>query len=126
LDKYTSELIGETTEISEIMNIGNPALAALIQAKSAVAIARKIHFTYVCHGMGTSSLGINSIDLIKVIGNLLDNAFEECMPLAPDQRFVELICITEKNDLTITVNNRGSYISEEIREKIFAPGFSTK
>src|SRR5690606_16495443 len=24
LDKYTSELIGETTEISEIMNIGNP------------------------------------------------------------------------------------------------------
>jgi signal transduction histidine kinase len=126
LDKYTKELIGETTEINEIMNIGNPALAALIQAKSTIAFANKIQFNFDCTGMESSALGVKSIDLIKVLGNLLDNAFDEAMHLPPGERMVELYCLTEKNHLHIRVNNRGSYISEDIQRNLFVPGFSTK
>jgi signal transduction histidine kinase len=126
LEKYTNELVGEITEINEIMSVGNPALAALIQAKSAEAVSRKIDFTYDCSGFKSSSLGFKSIDLIKVVGNLLDNAFDESQCQPPEERKVTLECRTDQSYLIISVNNKGSYISEDIQKKLFQPGFSTK
>ncbi|MDF2653491.1 MAG: hypothetical protein K0Q73_9296 [Paenibacillus sp.] len=126
LDKYTKELIGETTEINDIISIGNPALAALIRAKSTEALSRKIQFEYDCGSMEGFSLGVKSIDLIKILGNLLDNAFEASMLLPANKRIVQLNCVTEVDYLRITVRNHGTYISDEIREKLFIPGFSTK
>jgi sensor histidine kinase regulating citrate/malate metabolism len=40
--------------------------------------------------MEVGSLGLKSIDLIKILGNLLDNAFEEAQLLPPEERIVEL------------------------------------
>ncbi|MDF2670976.1 MAG: hypothetical protein K0R67_3282, partial [Paenibacillus sp.] len=126
LQKYTQELVGEISEINEIMSIDNPALAALIQAKCAMAISRKIQFNYDCTRLDSSTLGIKSIDLIKILGNLLDNAFDEAQALSPEERIVTLECKTEMGSLIIFVNNKGSYITENARKKIFETGFSTK
>ncbi|WP_246067076.1 sensor histidine kinase [Paenibacillus koleovorans] len=126
LEKYTQELVGETSEINEIMSIGNPALAALVQAKCAIAVSLKIEFTYDCTGFNSRELGPKSIDLVKIIGNLLDNAFDEVVKLLQEQRFVRLECRIEQNELLITVHNKGTYIPEDVQAKLFEAGFSTK
>ncbi|WP_127589316.1 sensor histidine kinase [Paenibacillus koleovorans] len=77
--------------------------------------------------MEHSSLGLQSIDMVKIIGNLLDNAFDESIKLPQDQRVVELECHTEQNRfVAVMVRNRGTYISDEVQAKLFEPGFSTK
>ncbi|WP_127584879.1 sensor histidine kinase [Paenibacillus koleovorans] len=126
LERYTQELVGETSEINEIMSIGNPALAALVQAKCAIAVSLKIQFEYDCSGFNSRELGPKSIDLVKVIGNVLDNAFDEVVKLPQEQRFVRLQCGLEHNELHISVHNKGTYIPEDIRSKLFEAGFSTK
>ncbi|WP_127589318.1 sensor histidine kinase, partial [Paenibacillus koleovorans] len=124
--QYTGELVGETSEINEIMSIGNPALAALVQAKSSVALTHKVRFEYNISGVGSVIFGPKSIDLIKVLGNLLNNAFDESMKLPIDQRVVELAGRVEDEQLIFSVWNRGTYIDEGIRAQLFQPGFSTK
>ncbi len=126
LERYTRELVGETSEVNEIMRIGNPALAALVQAKCAIALSLRIHFEYECTGMDSPSLGLKSIDLIKIIGNLLDNAFDEVVKLPIEQRVVRLNCRAEQGTLVIAVQNDGTYIREDVRARLFEPGFSTK
>ncbi|WP_127589336.1 sensor histidine kinase [Paenibacillus koleovorans] len=126
LERYTQELVGETSEINEIMSIGNPALAALVQAKCTIAVSLKIDFEYDCTGFNSRELGPKSIDLVKVIGNLLDNAFDEVVKFPQEQRYVRLQCGLEQNELLITVHNKGTYIPQDVRAKLFEAGYSTK
>lgn len=126
LENYTQELVGDIQEINDIITIGHPAIAALIQTKSSIAVQRRIKFTQSFPNITYFRLGVRSVDIIRIIGNLIDNAFDAVMELEVDKRVVDIKgWVTDDNKLHITVSNPGS-ISEKEGTLIFNAGFSSK
>jgi two-component system sensor histidine kinase DctS len=69
--------------------------------------------------------GFSSGDLVTIIGNLIENAFESFENQAND-KLVECIIQGDDTHLYISVQDAGKGIPAEEKEKIFTYGFSTK
>lgn len=69
--------------------------------------------------------GISGEQLCTVLGNLLDNAIE-ALKQKSGQRKIELTILGNGYQVAIRVKNNGEKIKEEIKEKLFNYGFSTK
>lgn len=126
LKSYTKDLIGEIREVSNIIHIGNPAIAALVQSKIAIALDKKITFEYEFSSLTKMEMGVKSLDLVIIIGNLIDNAFDEVLKFPVEQRRVRLKGWSKDGDLFIVVNNYGRLLTPQEQINIFKPGFSTK
>lgn len=126
LSRYAMEMTGEIVEVNEIVSIGHPALSALVQAKTVLAEAKKIRFSHSFTGMEKLTLGMKSVDIVKIMGNLIDNAFDESAQLDPDHRWVEVRGWVENDDLWMLTRNSGRELSDDDRSRIFNPGFTTK
>jgi anti-sigma regulatory factor (Ser/Thr protein kinase) len=128
LRKYTEEIIGDAVAINDIINISNPALCALVQAKAAQAVDKKIIFVHDMANMEElSNSAVKTIDIVKIISNLLDNAFEATtLDDNTHERLVKIEGAVSVGHLNISVFNTGKPISEDLKESIFKPGFSTK
>ncbi|MGV2886107.1 sensor histidine kinase [Paenibacillus taichungensis] len=127
LQKFTNELIGETSIINDIIRINSPALSALIQAKITEAMDRKISFDHDLIGMDQISVDVlKSTDLVKIMSNLIDNAFEAVEELEESDRIVELTGSVENDRLCFNVYNKGTPIPDAYVEKLFEKGYSTK
>lgn len=126
LERYAGELVGEITDLNEIVQIGHPALSALIQAKLLSAETGRIKLTYSFSGMDKLALGVKSVDIVKIMGNLIDNAMDEVMKLEPEERWIEVTGSVEGDDLWLTARNGGRVIPETVRSQMFTPGYTTK
>ncbi|RRJ54752.1 GHKL domain-containing protein [Paenibacillus oralis] len=127
LKKFTKELVGETTVINDIIKINSPALCALIQSKITEALDRKISFDHEMIGMDRISLDVlKSTDLVKIVSNLIDNAFEAVEQLEEIDRIVELTGSVENDRLCFKIYNKGVPIPDAHVEKLFEKGYSTK
>ena len=101
------------------------AVAALIQSKVTVAREQNIRFHYeISEKLNTHHL--KNIDLIRILGNLTDNAFDEVVTLPPRERFVRLLLIQYDERLEIEVCNSGRVLDQEERHMMFTPGYTTK
>ncbi|CAM3679475.1 sensor histidine kinase [Marinicrinis lubricantis] len=126
LKQYTGELMGEIKEVNEYIRIGHPAIAAIVKAKFAVAVGKKIDFTYRVCSVEKLKFGVKSVDIVKIIGNLLDNAFDEVSQFPPDQRQVDFEMKLDDRHLMMKVKNRCRPLTDEVKQNLFNPGFSTK
>ncbi|MFS1514057.1 GHKL domain-containing protein [Chengkuizengella sp. SCS-71B] len=126
LKKYTKDLVGGISEVNDILEIGHPALAALIQSKTIISLDKKINFHYQFKNLNYLSLGVTSIDIVKIIGNLIDNAMQEVEHLSPENRWIQTSGKIENNNLYISCKNPYMKTKNLIKSQIFKPGFSTK
>lgn len=127
LKRYVTDLVQETREMSEIVNHASPALAAFVQAKTTVAVAQGIAFSFELPSANADEeRPIRDIDLVKILGNLVDNAFDEVLKLPPGSRFVHASVRREEGRMLLEVSNRGSVLSREAKEKMFQAGYTTK
>lgn len=127
LNSYVADLVVETQEVSKIVHHASPAIAALIQAKTTIAEGKGIAFTYeLPSNWNVQESSIKIIDIIKIIGNLVDNAFDESENLSIELRKVHTSIRMEENTIQLCVSNSGRLLEAEDRKKIFLPGYSTK
>ena len=127
LQNFTNEIVEETTMINDIININSPVLSALIQAKIQEAINRRITFEHLFIKMECIKVnGVKSMDLVKIVSNLIDNAFEAAEDLEESERYVLIEGYIEGEDICFSVYNKGNPISDVQVEKIFKKGFTTK
>jgi len=126
LERYVSELVGEIVEINDLLQIGHPALAALVKSKMVYAIDRKIDFRYRFEGMERVGNGVASVDYVKIAGNLLDNALDEAMRHPPEERWIDIEGWTDDHYLYLSVSNPAKPLSDEEKGKLFLPGYTTK
>ncbi|RXZ81230.1 GHKL domain-containing protein [Paenibacillaceae bacterium] len=126
LKKYTKDLTGEIRVVSDIINIGNPAIAALIRSKLSQAESMRICFECEFAGMRKLELGMKTLDLTRLLGNLVDNAFEEVMKYPEEQRWIQLSGTAEANQLRFTIANYCEQVQELRNRPIFEPGYSNK
>ncbi|MBO9600663.1 MAG: Spo0B domain-containing protein, partial [Cohnella sp.] len=127
LQAYTATLVHETREVSDIVNHSVPALAAFAQAKTTVALGYGIPFTCeIPANWNYPDSAINMLDMIKILGNLVDNAFDETRLLPASERVVHVSIRAADDGITLNVSNRGRSIDNETRARIFQAGYSTK
>jgi signal transduction histidine kinase len=127
LKTYVADLVKETREVSELVHHASPALAAFIRAKMTVAVGRGISFTYeLPDHWSVQESSIKTIDLIKIMGNLVDNAFDETELLPIEQRKVHTSVQLDHSFIQITVANNGRILNTVERERIFQAGYTTK
>ncbi|GGB48715.1 sensor histidine kinase [Lentibacillus populi] len=67
---------------------------------------------------------IKTSHIITIIGNLIDNAFDEVMKQS--DRNVTFFALDIGHDIILEVSDNGSGLHEEDFDKLFAPGYSTK
>lgn len=126
LERYVSELTGEIAVMNELVSIGHPALSALLQGKLMTAQARKIRLDYSFRGMERISLGALSVDLVKIVGNLIDNAMDEADGLSEGDRWVEVNGFVEGENVWLTTRNPGRVIPARELPLLFRHGYSSK
>jgi NAD+ synthase (glutamine-hydrolysing) len=102
--------------------IAEPALAALLIAKSSLAAEQGVQLRI----SPDSSLAVVddalASDLVTVVGNLVDNALDA---LDPDG-WVEVSVRTTDDVVVITVRDSGAGIAPGLAEDVFRQGFTTK
>jgi signal transduction histidine kinase len=126
LKAYSKELTGEIRVMNDIISIGNPAIAALVRSKISQAESRKIRFTTNFYALSHLELGVKSLDLTRLIGNLVDNAFDEVLKYPEEQREVSLEGSQQQNVLVLEVANYSETADKLTSLPVFEVGFSTK
>jgi len=127
LDRYTGELIGETAALNDVIQINVPSISAIVQAKVIQSIERKINFQHHVANLSRLSLGaIKATDLVRILSNLIDNAFDAVSDSGNSSKEVALLGRVEKNMLVFEISNSGDPIPEENLPHLFKPGYSTK
>ncbi|MHB9093967.1 MAG: sensor histidine kinase, partial [Eubacteriales bacterium] len=71
--KYGLQLGQESRETGEVLNIKDPTIAALIKSKISTCIVKQIRFKTNINAE-TANLAVKPYDLVRILGNLLDNA----------------------------------------------------
>jgi two-component system CitB family sensor kinase len=125
------ELIAVHTDAHERLTaayeskLPDPLLVGLLIAKSAIAAERSIQFSVEVTGLEDGTL-LGSRELITVIGNLVDNAFDSVAGPRDGAAHVELTMTRRADTLELAVWDNGSGASPEIRRLMFREGFTTK
>lgn len=104
--------------------IEDPAVAALVVAKVAVAGERGVEL-HLDPGSRLPVLDAGiSADLTAVLGNLVDNAVDACA--GSREPLVEVWLTLDRGAVRLRVRDNGPGVPEDLRDAIFVRGFSTK
>lgn len=115
--------------ISKVMNsIENPSFAALIVGK--IARSSECNVKFILNEgsrLKNEDISIPSEALVTITGNLIDNALDSMnKDTSKNEKELSLGIYTRPGELLIIVKDTGTGIPEEIKDKIFENGFSTK
>jgi sensor histidine kinase regulating citrate/malate metabolism len=103
--------------------IGDPALAALLLAKAALASERHVEFRLASDARLPADLA-DVRDLITVIGNLVDNAIDAAS--GSPKAWIEVNVHAQDDGVAVRVRDSGPGVDERAVEEIFREGFTTK
>ena len=126
VEKYAAEIAGEIHFINDYINIGNPAVAALIRSKLSQAEAYHIEFTHDVKAVKLTELAGQALDINRILGNLIDNAFDEVLKYEESDRKISLYGREEQHTLHLKISNYCENATEKINLPLFKSGFSTK
>ena len=125
ISPFASEEIAKSDLHDKLAGIGSEQLKAFMFYKISQAIERDIGIDLDVFGeIPMLELPIEFIDLVRILGILLDNAIEECMEVPDELRESISIKISQNNEMiSIVIKNA---VRHEIKEKGIRPGVSTK
>jgi two-component system, CitB family, sensor kinase len=126
------ELIADQVERSQsladdVLGAANqPAVAALLLGKVAQAAERGVELQ-VAVDEGLPDSRLSPVDLVSVVGNLVDNAIDAAAESAgPSWVRVTLIADRAEGMLELTVADSGGGVDATVADRIYTRGFSTK
>ncbi|WP_139995370.1 GHKL domain-containing protein [Paenibacillus paridis] len=121
---YLKQLTLESKTLNLSLSIKNPILMVLFQSKWERAHSKNIQMIYETDFHAFDR--ISSMDLAKLLSNLLDNAIEAVEENESDlPKVIRVYCTVEKGKYIFTVVNP-AVLSEEEQSSIFQQGFTTK
>lgn len=120
MTKYSSQIESQN-DLGNLIKLHNKVLAGFLYSKLKVAKEMGIDFKITISDYDFSTRMLD-YELVEVIGNLINNAFETGV----EENSVELILSKNKDMDVIEVKNKHPYLKYEIINSIFQKGFSTK
>lgn len=103
--------------------IGDPAIAALLLAKAALASERRVEFRLAADARLPAHF-TDVRDLITVVGNLVDNAIDAAS--GATGAWVEVSMHAEPAGTAVRVRDSGPGVDERLVDAIFREGYTTK
>ncbi len=124
---YTNMLVGDIRAINDIVEIGQPEFAAVIQAKTLAATNKKIRFSHDIEIPHKVLPGTKAFDMVRILGNLIDNAFEETLRLPAEERWVTCNGWIEGGSVHFkVVNPMSKHVANQTKSEVFESGYTTK
>lgn len=121
---YMEKIYSSIQKISRILKTSNPAINALLQAKTIDCDKRGIEMKLNVTS-SFSGLKIASWEMCRVLGNIIDNSIDALNGLDKNK----LITVELSEDLKqydFRIRNNGPQIPQKHLDKIFLSGFTTK
>ena len=103
--------------------VGEPAVAALLLAKSSAAAERGVELRSAERSDLPRGCGADVEALVTVVGNLVDNAVEV---LGGQGGWVEVAVTAEDEGVLVEVRDSGPGVDAELVDEVFRHGFTTK
>lgn len=124
---YIEQVYGKITAVSRVMKTANPAVNALLQVKVAACekagVPVEVSITSKWEALEAT---MPDWEMCKVLSNLIDNAIDAMENVPQAGRRLSIALGENVKQYTFRVENTGEMIPEDIRERIFIPGFTTK
>lgn len=121
---YINKVYNDILSVSRFLKTANPAVNALLQAKLMTAEKNNIN-AQIDVSSRLENLPLPSWELCRVLGNLIDNAVSSLCN-KHDNRFLQIEIKEDVKRFIFVVKDNGAGIPEDIINKIFEPGFTTK
>lgn len=121
---YMEKLFGDVKAANSSLCTGITELNALLFSKLTAAKKMNVSMTLSIPSP-IASICIPPFELVKVVGNLVDNALFAAAQ-ASGERTVDVKITETGSHYMFTVSNSGPEIEPSIRDKIFLPGVTTK
>lgn len=116
------EMVGFVTK-----RIHDPAVAGLLLGKVSAANERGITLSLDPDSyVPVRDDGLRRVDLVAVVGNLIENAFDAVSALPQERRNVWVSMYSDDEEMLIEVEDTGVRIEDHNRSRIFDRGFTTK
>ncbi len=127
-EKYILNAAQLQKQIGNIVTrkIKNTTIAALLIGKTSRAKELGINFDIDKKTYLSEETSKYNNDLVTIIGNLLENAFEADLKSNKDEKFVSLKIEDKDEHINIIVKDNGIGIKDEDKDKIFIRGCTTK
>ena len=126
--EYMDRIYGDMQRVSRMLRTACPAVNALIQAKVVEAERRGAELILSIAAKWDDER-MPAWEMCRVLANLIDNALDAaCSAQHPEgvRPTVELVLGEDLRSWFFSVRNNGPAIPENLRAKIFEPGFTTK
>lgn len=122
---YLNHLYGDIIKVGSRIKTDSVSVNALLQAKSNEADKKGIIFDLLLKSR-MDQLPIGEWELCRILGNLIDNAFEALSRSAIPKKVITLQIYEGIKHIDIRVRNNGPFINEKLMNHIFEAGVSTK
>ncbi len=116
-----SEQLAIQSDLGKLIKLNNKVLAGFLYSKQKLAEKLGIDFEIVINDYDFSTRLLD-YELVEVIGNLINNAFETEV----EKNTVEIILSKNQDMDIIKVKNKHPYLGYEVINSMFRKGFSTK
>ncbi|URN94501.1 MAG: GHKL domain-containing protein [Candidatus Pristimantibacillus lignocellulolyticus] len=126
LEKFTEAIAGEIHYVNDFINIGNPTVAALVRSKISQAEGFKIDFVRDVKSVNLHALAGKTLDINRILGNLIDNAFDEVLKHSEQNRKVILYGREQEGMLYLKVTNYCKDACQTVNSPLFVTGFTSK
>ncbi|MEG6521769.1 sensor histidine kinase [Desulfotomaculum sp. 1211_IL3151] len=121
--EYITEVFKETRELNDVITVDRPEIASLLKAKQTSAIQNRIVLS-ISISCKLSPIPLKPHKLVRVCGNIIDNAFDATLSAPENNKKVEFNVYSEGNKIYLETINSG-ILPENISE-LFSPGISNK
>lgn len=122
--KYLEEIMGDTIISQHHAVQGNPGLSALFYIKSGIATSQGIQLNLEIQS-DVAQIAVPSYELNRIIGNLINNAFDAVTNLEKGNRWVNVSIYEQGSTYTFKVSNYGD-IDQPTAKNVFSRGYTTK
>lgn len=124
LEKYFSELNQDIVVLNEMVKVNSPIISGLLNAKIARANSCGIDFD-IDMAADLSRYSGKTVDLVRIMSNLIDNAIEAVEENEAERRWIRLRMEARGPLIEMLVTNPGIWNEEDIKAA-FQPGYTRK
>jgi sensor histidine kinase regulating citrate/malate metabolism len=100
---YLNALDTDLSTIDTVIKTGNKMADAILNSK--ISLARSKDITVIAEANVAVELTATQLDLCIIIGNLMDNATEACLPLPIEQRVIRVYMEMKNTQLYMSFTN---------------------
>lgn len=125
LASYLGQISNDISQVNDALKVNQPIVGALLKNKLTEACVRNIHLD-IDISVSLARQKENAHTLARILGNLIDNAFEAVLTENEEDRLVQVEVSQTGPLLKIVVCNKVPLLRPEAIDHIFQAGYTLK